>query len=159
LFTLARLRELGSNPSAARLVAFHASHKLLFMACGEKPMRLLGRIVANPERLRPHQVMDRYEEIFRQVFARPMRRGPAINTMVHAFGHFSGRLTARERQHFLRTIERYRGGGSPVHAPLALLRSWIERFGEAYLERQVFFDPYPEELIQLADSGKGREMR
>ncbi len=42
--------------------------------------------------------------------------------------------------------------------PLVLLRSWIERFGEKYLEQQVFFDPFPEELVHLTDSGKGREM-
>ena len=158
LFALARLRALRGRPSMARLVAFHASHKLLFMACGEQPMRLLGRIVANPDRLRMAQVLERYEEIFRQVFARPARRGPMTNALMHAFGYFSERLSGRERQHFLRTLERYRKGHCPITAPLVLLRSWIERFGEKYLETQIFFDPFPEDLVQLTDSGKGREM-
>jgi uncharacterized protein YbgA (DUF1722 family)/uncharacterized protein YbbK (DUF523 family) len=158
LFALARLRELRSRPSMARLVAFHATHKLLFMACGEKAMRLMGRIVANPDGLRAPQVLERYEEIFRQVFARPARRGPVTNVMTHAFGYFSKRLTARERQHFLRALESYRAGRCPITAPLVLLSSWIERFGESYLEQQVFFDPFPQELIQLTDSGRGRQM-
>jgi len=158
LYALARLRGLRARPSMAGLVAFHASHKLLFMACGEKQLRLLGRIVANPDRHRLPRVLERYEEVFRQGFARPARRGPMTNSMMHAFGYFSDRLSGRERQHFLRALERYRKEQCPVTAPLILLRSWIERFGEPYLAGQVFFDPFPEDLVQLTDSGKGREM-
>jgi uncharacterized protein YbgA (DUF1722 family)/uncharacterized protein YbbK (DUF523 family) len=158
LFALARLRELRSRPSMARLVTFHASHKLLMMAYAEKPMRRLGQIVANHERHRTPQVLERYEKIFRQVFERPARRGPMTNVMMHSFGYFSDHLSGRERQHFLRTLEAYKGASCPVSAPLVLLRSWIERFGEEYLEQQVIFNPFPEDLIQLTDSGKGREM-
>jgi uncharacterized protein YbgA (DUF1722 family)/uncharacterized protein YbbK (DUF523 family) len=158
LFATARWRELRRRPSMAKLVAFHAAHKLLFMACGEKSMRRLGPIVANPDRLKPAEVFERYEEAFRQVFAGPPGRGPMTNVMMHAFGYFSERLTSRERAHFLKTLERYRRGLAPVNAPLVLLRSWIERFGQEYLERQVFFDPFPEDLARLSDSGRGREI-
>lgn len=158
LFALARLRALKKRSSMARLVAFHASHKLLLMASSEKQLRTLGRIVANPDRLRAAQVLPRYEDAFRAAFIRPARRGPMTNVMMHAFGYFSKGLTARERRHFLKTLEDYRRSRSPVSAPLALLRSWIERFGEEYLGQQIFFDPFPEDLVELTDSGKGREV-
>jgi uncharacterized protein YbgA (DUF1722 family) len=38
-----------------------------------------------------------------------------------------------------------------------LLRSWAERFEVSYLADQVMFEPYPEALVSLRDSGKGQE--
>ncbi len=147
LFALARLRQLRRRPSMARLVTFHASHRLLILAYGGKQLRLLDRVVANHERRRAAQVLERYHRIFREAFARPARRGPMTQVLRHAFGCFSDRPTARERQHSLRTLERYRKGRCPVTAPLALLRSWRKRFGETSLEGQVFLDPFPEDLV------------
>ena len=34
--------------------------------------------------------------------------------------------------------------------------AWIVRYENAYLMAQTFFAPYPEELVKVADSGKGR---
>jgi uncharacterized protein YbgA (DUF1722 family) len=41
---------------------------------------------------------------------------------------------------------------------IAVVYAWIVRFGESYLARQRYFAPYPEELVQVADSGKGRTL-
>jgi uncharacterized protein YbgA (DUF1722 family) len=40
----------------------------------------------------------------------------------------------------------------------AIVNSWIVRFDQAYLEQQTFFNPYPEELAFISDSGKGRDL-
>ncbi len=40
----------------------------------------------------------------------------------------------------------------------SILRAWIIRFDEEYLLPQTFFDPYPEALMSISDSGKGREL-
>jgi uncharacterized protein YbgA (DUF1722 family) len=43
--------------------------------------------------------------------------------------------------------------------PSGLMRGLVVRFDVGYLADQVFFQPYPEELIELLDSGKGRDVR
>jgi uncharacterized protein YbgA (DUF1722 family) len=35
--------------------------------------------------------------------------------------------------------------------------AWGVRFGEKYLLDQTFFRPYPQELLDISDSGKGRD--
>jgi uncharacterized protein YbgA (DUF1722 family) len=40
---------------------------------------------------------------------------------------------------------------------LSRTRSWLARFEKSYLEAQRFFEPYPVELVELTDSGKGME--
>ncbi len=38
---------------------------------------------------------------------------------------------------------------------LALLRSWSIRFNVDYLKDQTIFEPFPNELFDVTDSGKG----
>ena len=55
-------------------------------------------------------------------------------------------------------LERYRPGSLPLGAVIGVMKSWIIRFDVDYLQQQTFFDPYPEELLELSDSGKGRDL-
>ncbi|MBM3315413.1 DUF1722 domain-containing protein, partial [candidate division WOR-3 bacterium] len=87
----------------------------------------------------------------------PPRYTNAINVLMHALGYFSKLLTPAEKSHFLSSLERYRSGRLPLSAPVGILQSWIVRFNEPYLSRQHFFRPYPEELLVISDSGKGRD--
>lgn len=61
------------------------------------------------------------------------------------------------RRLFLDSLEKYRAGRSTFATNLQLLRSWVIRFDEPYLQNQRFFEPYPEVLMELVDSSKGRE--
>jgi uncharacterized protein YbgA (DUF1722 family) len=78
---------------------------------------------------------------------------------MHAQGYFKTGLSAREKSFFLKSLEQYRAGRVPLSVPVSILQSWIARFGEEYLVRQVLFNPYPEELVALSDTGKGRADR
>jgi uncharacterized protein YbgA (DUF1722 family) len=75
---------------------------------------------------------------------------------MHAMGYFKHDLKEREKAHFLDTLERYRAGKAPLSTLLAILGVWIARWGQDYLEGQVYFNPYPLELFEISDSGKGR---
>ena len=46
---------------------------------------------------------------------------------------------------------------APLSSPLGLLRSWVIRFESRYLEAQALFEPFPEALVNLQDSGKSPE--
>ncbi len=155
-FTAARFRAVRSM---AALVRFHAAHKLLLLAHHQAALRELGRIVANHERLPLAAVLERYREGLGRALAKPARAPSRINVFEHAFGYFSKDLAAAERRHFRQLIDRYRASRIPVSAVTTLLRSWVERFGTAYLADQVLFEPYPEDLVSLLDSGKGRGPR
>ncbi len=157
LFATAAFERLAERPRMAALVEFHARNKLLIRAYSQKSLRALGRIVANPERRPVEGVFAAYRPVFRAAFARPARTGAITDVLLHALGYFSKGLTAREKSHFLESLEGYRAGRLPLSALQGILRSWTARFDEAYLEGQRFFAPYPESLVDLADSGKPRD--
>ena len=75
---------------------------------------------------------------------------------MHALGYFSRQLRSREKAHFLDLLEQYREAKIPLSAVIAVVRSWIMRFDTEYLENQIYFEPYPAELVEITDSGKGR---
>jgi len=156
LFTLARFRTAVSSERTRDLVGFHTRCKFLLMAYNQTAMRRLGRTVANAERLPFEQVVSAYREDLHAALAHPPRRTSAINVLQHGFGYVSDRLTSDEKAFFLQTLERYRHRRVPLSVPTSLVRSWIVRFGVDYLRDQVYFEPFPEELVSVLDSGKGR---
>lgn len=157
IFTEARFKNAAAG-AMRDLVAFHSDHKYLLMACDQESMRRLGRLVANPEHLKFAEVTDRYRRELRISLRHPMRFTNAINVLLHIFGYFSDKLNAAEKAFFLDGLERYRQAKTPLSALQVLLRSWAVRFGDEYLLRQVFFQPYPDALASITDSGKGRDI-
>jgi uncharacterized protein YbgA (DUF1722 family)/uncharacterized protein YbbK (DUF523 family) len=158
LFTLARFRELKALPRMKDIVSFQAANKLLLMSYNQKELRILGRIVANLEKHPVGIVLSAYEEHLLNALSKPARYTSDINVLMHALGYFSDRLKREEKAFFLDSLERYRGGKIPLSACLSVVRSWIVRFDEPYLEAQTYFEPYPSGLIEITDSGKGRKL-
>ncbi len=156
LYMRARFRQLQKRPSMKALVNFHTEHKLLFMAYSQKELRCLGRIVANSEQRPLTALLESYAEALARAFVKMARFSSHINVLMHGLGYFSKQLTARERAHFLTTLEAYRTAKVPLSQPIGILQSWIQRFEEAYLAQQAYFDPYPLDLVEITDSGKGR---
>jgi len=59
------------------------------------------------------------------------------------------------KEFILGTIEQYRESKVPFSVPLYVIKSNAIRFEEKNLINQTFFEPYPLELDNVTDSGKG----
>ena len=156
IFAFARFRRLRESASMRDLVSFHAANKLLLMAYSQTKLRQLGRVVANADGKRIHAVLELYGSYFRQAFHKPPRRVSPINVLMHALGYYKKELSAREKLHFLEMLEAYRYGKTPLSNAVSIMRSWVMRFETEYLYGQTFFSPFPEDLMALDDSGRGR---
>ncbi len=158
LFAYSRFRDTRKTKSMGALVQFQAENKLLLMAYNQKELKILGQIVANKDKRPVDDVYGLYEEHFNAALSTPARYTSNINVLMHAMGHFSKDLSPQEKRYFLASLERYREGKIPLSATLSILRSWIIRFEDTYLNQQTFFEPYPEALVEITDSGKGRKL-
>jgi uncharacterized protein YbgA (DUF1722 family)/uncharacterized protein YbbK (DUF523 family) len=154
LFTRAAFRAVTATGTMAELVRFHTERKLLLMAYHQGELRVLGRVVANPDR-RPFQsVIADYEEHLSHALEHPPRSTSNINVLQHTLGYFSKGLTAKEKRHFLSLLDEYRARRMSLSAPLTVLQSWLARFEEPYLAGQAYFEPYPGDLMDLRDSAR-----
>jgi uncharacterized protein YbgA (DUF1722 family)/uncharacterized protein YbbK (DUF523 family) len=156
LYTITRYRQIRSSHKMKDLVDFHSCHKLLLLAYNQSQFRICGRIVANPDKLKPELVFTQYEQGLTHIFQKAPRYTSIINTLQHAFGWISDGLSRREKSFFLNTIEEYRDERIPLSAILQLIYSAAIRFNNTYLMNQVFLNPYPRDLMDITDSGKGR---
>lgn len=158
IFASARLRSLRRSVSMHALVRFHSAHKFLLMAHSEQKLRELGRIVANAGKQSPRRVLDSYTTAFQGALQPLARTTSQINVLMHVLGHFSKDLSAREKHHFLDVLGAYRHGRAPLQSVTSVLWSWALRFDSVYLQEQVFFRPFPDSLLAIEDSGKGRSL-
>lgn len=158
LFTLAAFREVEARGGMRDLVEFQTENKLILMAYSQKQMRALGRLVANKDKRGVGEVIKEYRAGLEVALATAPRCASCVNVLMHALGYFSKDLTAREKAFFLDSLADFREQRVPLSVPAGIIKSYIVRFEEPYLSRQTFFDPYPESLLNVTDSGKGRDL-
>lgn len=158
LYVWARFRVIAEQPKMGELVGFHAAHKLLFLAYNQSRFRICGKITANHERLPVSEVFERYATELGHVLVRPFRRQAMVNTLYHAYGWIAEHLSSEEKQYIINTIEEYRDERIPLQAVTRLIEAQAIRFKRDYLLGQVLLRPFPAQLSDLSDSGKGREV-
>jgi len=149
LFAIASFREVKATESLMELVRFHSENKLLLNAYNQRETRTLGRIVANQENKPLAEIIRVYEHHLFEALKRPARCGSNINVMMHIMGYFGKKLSKEEKSFFLDSIEKYRSARIPLSVPMNVLKAWVIRFQDDYLMKQTFFEPYPEELIDI----------
>jgi uncharacterized protein YbgA (DUF1722 family)/uncharacterized protein YbbK (DUF523 family) len=149
IFMLAAFRKVKSEGRMKDLVAFHTENKYLLMAYNQAGLRKLGAIVANKEGLSFQELTSEYQMHLYSALSRPPRYTSIINVLMHAFGHFSQKLSSQEKALFLDWIQKYREGKTSLCPSINAIRSWALRFEDQYLTNQTIFEPYPEGLMEV----------
>lgn len=157
IFTMARVRQLAVQPNINALMEFQAANKLLLMAYHQEHLRAMGRLLANHGRLPVETVLAQYSDLLSAALLRAPKATAVINVCMHALGYFKKGLKSTEKAYFLDLLLQYRQGRIPLLVLQSLLTAWALKFEEEYLLGQTFFAPYPREMFDLADSGKGRQ--
>lgn len=146
LYTLADFRNVKKSGKANALVDFQGRNKLLLTAYSQIQLHIMGRIVAERKKKTLSETLLEYETHLSAAFTKPPQVGANYNVLTKAVGYFTSKLTHKEKAFFLDSAEKYKSGLQPLSAPLSILRSWIIRFDEDYLNQQTFFEPFPEPL-------------
>jgi uncharacterized protein YbgA (DUF1722 family)/uncharacterized protein YbbK (DUF523 family) len=157
IFALARLRKLMKDPTMHSLVDFQARNKFLLLSYNQSRMRILGKVVANHEKKPMQEVVSEYTKHFIDAFAKQPRYTTNVNVLTHALGYFSDSLSKGEKAFFMEALDKYQDKKMPLSVPLNIIKSFIVRFGNEYLADQTYFNPYPEELMDIKDSGMGKD--
>lgn len=155
VFMMRDFKKVKASSKIADLVAFHASNKYLLMAFSQKHLSTLGKVTANSERLPLSEILSIYENTLVKALEQPLSIQRNINVLLHVFGYFKRYLTSDEKSFFLEHLELYNQKRIPFSVMLSILKSWIVRFDIPYLKGQTLFEPFPANLFQVTDSGKG----
>jgi uncharacterized protein YbgA (DUF1722 family)/uncharacterized protein YbbK (DUF523 family) len=148
VFVYRRWQEhLASDPGLGGLVAFHSDHKYLLMAHSQRHYRELGSLVAAAKKLPRKELHSRYLAGLMEglgFIATPKKNA---NVLQHMAGYFKKRLSTDEKQELQEVIAAHRDGLVPLIVPITLLKHYVRKYREPYLERQVYLNPHPQELM------------
>lgn len=149
LYTLATFREIKKSQSSKEILRFHSENKLLLKAFNEKEMRILGRIVAKRDQYNIAELITDYEQHLLLALRRAPKCGSQINVLMNSMGYFSKRLSGEEKKFFLKSLDDYKAGVIPLSVLIGIFNSWLLRFRDNYLLSQSFFEPFPEDLLDI----------
>ncbi|MGL5614951.1 MAG: YbgA family protein [Sarcina sp.] len=155
IFTLAKYRVIEESLDFGKLVEFHGSNKLLFMTFSQKITKKMGQVVSDGKSVNKKEIFQQYGMFLNLLFKGNSKFKGYINVFYKILGYFSENLTKDEKQFFLNEIDEFRKGKIPQKVILTLIESYAVRFQNQYLLKQSILEPYPKELMDLDDSGKG----
>lgn len=158
IFTLASFRAVAAEKSIAALQNFHASNKELLRFYNQQAKIAMGRLLGEYDGGDIGGVLDKYSELLLEAMASHPKPAALTNFFEHALGFFKNELNAGDKKYFLEQIEQWREGRLPVSALITLVRSWALHFESDWLLEQTVLQPYPVELNDIHDSGKGRDL-
>lgn len=148
IFAYYRLQDfLKNQPTKGKLVNFHTAYKLTLMAHSPTNAVKLGRLVARMTEKEFDTMLLEYAELFMHTLRRKATPKKHANVLQHVLGYFKKLLDSDDRAECLQLIEQYRLGYVPLIVPLTLLKHHLRRHPIAWLQNQVYFNPYPEELM------------
>jgi uncharacterized protein YbgA (DUF1722 family)/uncharacterized protein YbbK (DUF523 family) len=153
VFTSFKYEEVKSSKKIKNLIEFHSDYKYLLMAYHQSLQKEMGRLIAHSKSI--DETLEAYEILLYKALGKPLKPGRNVNMMMHIFGYFSDQLSREEKGFFLEQLDMYRKRKIPFSVLMNLLYIWVLRFDVDYLRRQVIFNPYPKDILDVTDSGKG----
>lgn len=154
LYAIFNFKKMAQNKSIKKLVDYHAKNKYLYFVYNQTLKNKLGLIVANHEKLETNIVLDNYFNEMVKLFLNLPSKKNYINAYQHIFGYFSNFASKEEKVFILQLMEKYRNGKIDKSAIASILKGYSIKYNIEYLLGQTIFEPFPEELLSLNDSGK-----
>lgn len=136
-----------SNLTPAKLVRFHARHKLILMAHSQTAARSLGQLVARAGIEPLGEIGRTYIEGLMSTLKRRASRKQHANVLMHLMGFLKRALDTGDKAELVETIDVYRVGHVPLIVPLTLLQHHFRRHPEPYVQEQYYLKPHPKELM------------
>ncbi len=147
IFTLKRWRETaGRRGTLSALVDFHTRHKLLILAHSTELYREMGGLVAQGGTVPTSVLYEGYLKLLMKALHLNATVKKNVNVLQHMLGYFKRQLSADEKQEALEVIGHYHHGLVPLVVPLTLINHFVRKYGEPYLQQQVYLNPHPLEL-------------
>ena len=138
---------LRDRPDLGHLVTFHTRHQLLILSHSTSSYREMGSLVAQGREFAWPELVQRYEELFMKALALHATAKKNTNVLLHIMGYFKRELSSFEKNELLEVIAEYHNHHVPLVVPLTLLKHYVGKHGQHYLQQQYYLSPHPAELM------------
>ena len=156
LFTLAAFRNILPQGLQA-IKSFHQKNQFLFMAYSNPTLKVMNRILKKEQENGEERTIQLYSKAMNKLFNRTARSDSNRKVAYEIFKRFQPHLSPKEIAFFEELLQKYANKKEPFSSVATILKSHAIRFEDSEILSQTFFAPYPEILLEISDSGKGRD--
>lgn len=132
--------------TAHRLIEFYTRYKYLVMAHHVPSYKTLGPMLANAGKGPLDDLAAQFISTFMSALTQRATRRSHSNVLSHIAGYLKRSITTAQRQRLSSLVEDYRTGKVPLIVPITLLKHHFADNPDAYINGQIFLDPYPDDL-------------
>ena len=136
----------GEGVSAHKLIDFYSRYKYLVMAHHVPSYKVLGRMLADAGQRPIQELAEEFISTMMAALSRRATQRSHSNVLFHLSGYLKRTVSSEERQRLKDLIEQYRLGHIPLVVPITMLRHHFANNPNAYIDKQVFMEPYPDEM-------------
>jgi uncharacterized protein YbgA (DUF1722 family)/uncharacterized protein YbbK (DUF523 family) len=148
VFVYRRWQELVEQGlTAATLVGFHTRHKFTILAHDEPAYRELGGVVANAGKGDIDSIASRYVGTLMAALKRMATPKTHANVLMHIMGFVKQHLDSADKAELLDVIDAYRLEQVPLIVPITLIKHYLRRHPDPYMDQQYYLNPHPMELM------------
>lgn len=138
---------ISSGLTAAGLVEFHTRHKFNVLAHDEPAYRELGRLVADAGKGPVGDRVAPYITTLMTALGKIATPKMHANVLMHIMGFVKQHLSSEDKRELLETIDSYRIEQVPLIVPITLIKHYLRRYPDPYIDRQYYLNPHPKELM------------
>ena len=147
VYAYARWQQLlHSGLTRQSILEFHSGYKYQLMATDPVQYKALGQMLGNLGQFDLQELAPRYFSQLMQALKKCATRRTHSNVLQHLCGYLKKALSGADKQEVSQLIHQYRNGIVPLVVPLTLLKHHFRHHPDAYIARQVYLQPHPENL-------------
>lgn len=146
IFTLNRLKDCND------IKKFHENNKMLFKSYDSNSIKVLENLINNEKT--HHLYIDKVKEILNNKRSKINK----ANIIKDVFNRYKNKLNKEELSYNDELVNLYINEKIPFSSLIVAIKIYALRFNDNEIIKQTFFNPYPQKLVNIMDSGKGREL-
>ena len=137
------------------IIEFHKNNLLLLKSYDEESTNEVSDIL-NENRMEDQ--VHQYKEKVLNMVSNQRKKENKLSIIIKVFEKYKNMLNEEEINMFNGLIESYENQRIPFSTLEVVIKMYATRFKDKDILNQTFFYPYPENLINITDSGKGRKL-
>ena len=137
------------------IIEFHKNNLLLLKSYDEESTNEVSDIL-NENRMEDQ--VHQYKEKVLNIVSNQRKKENKLSIIIKLFEKYKNMLNEEEINMFNGLIESYENQRIPFSTLEVVIKMYATRFKDKDILNQTFFYPYPENLINITDSGKGRKL-
>lgn len=153
---LTKIFAINNLKCSENIFKYHNENYMLLKSYNEKATKDLDYIIKS-NKVNKENILV-YKNKVQEILNTTRQENNKIKVVKEIFYKYKNDLTINEVENYEKLLQLYKDKKIPYSALLVATKIYCIRFDDEVAINQTFFNTYPKKLINISDSGKGRDL-